>query len=134
MADKTRVSQGSARPCFCEAHGSVPRHEIAPGVLLSCPMCLADTHRERVTLAVRTQLAVRYLDAGLLLGVPEAGFGNLLCVVPEQRAAVAQARSFVEHYDAGRNQILTGAALGKTYLLFAVTKHVAARGAPATHP
>jgi DNA replication protein DnaC len=82
-----------------------------------------------VALAVRTQLAVRYLDAGLPLGLNDVGFDNFDCAVPEQRAAVAHARGFVEHYRAGHNLILTGAALGKTHLLVAVTKHVAARGA-----
>lgn len=114
---------------FCPAHGSVLRREIAPGVLLSCPLCLADAHRERVAFAVRTRLAVRYLDAGLPLGMQDVGFDNFDCAVPEQRAAVAQAQNFVEHYRAGRSLILTGTALGKTHLLVAITKHVAARGA-----
>ncbi|PZU55891.1 MAG: hypothetical protein DI561_00695 [Thauera sp.] len=117
------------RACFCPAHGTVSRREIAPGVLLSCPLCLAEAHRERVSLAVRTQLAVRYLDAGLPLGLNDVGFDNFDCAVLEQRAAVAQAQNFVEHYRARRNLILTGAALGKTHLLVAITKHVAARGA-----
>lgn len=59
------------RACFCPTHGTVLRREIAPGVLLSCSLCLADAHRERVALAVRTRLAVRYLDAGLPLGVQD---------------------------------------------------------------
>lgn len=117
------------RACFCPTHGTVLRREIAPGVLLGCPLCLADAQRERAALAVRTQLAVRYLDAGLPLGMQDVGFDNFDCAVPEQRAAVAQAQNFVEHYRAGRNLILTGTALGKTHLLVAITKHVAARGA-----
>lgn len=114
---------------FCDEHGIMPHRKIAPGVLLSCPLCLADAQRERVALAMRTQLAVRYLDAGLPLGVKDVGFENFDCAVPEQRAAVAQAQNFVEHYRAGRNLILTGTALGKTHLLVAITKHVAARDA-----
>lgn len=84
------------RACFCPTHGTVLRREIAPGVLLSCPLCLADAHRERVALAVRTQLAVRYLDAGLPLGMQDVGFDNFDCAVPEQRAAVTHAQNFVE--------------------------------------
>lgn len=116
-------------PHTCNRHGSFVPKQIAPGIMLGCPICSVEGHRERVALAARAQVESRYLDACIPLGLPDMGFDNFDLAVPEQRAAVAHARSFVEHYRAGRNLIITGAALGKTHLLVAIAKHAAARGA-----
>lgn len=114
---------------LCERHGPFAPRVIAPGVVLGCPACLEEVRREQAAFAARARVENRYLDAGLPLGVQDVGLDNFDCAVPEQRVAVAHARSFVEHYRAGRNLILSGPAEGKTHLLVAVTKHIAARGA-----
>ncbi|WP_306478651.1 ATP-binding protein [Methyloversatilis sp.] len=112
----------------CSQHGPVSRRQIAPGVLLGCGACIEAAYVEQAAFEAHAVVEGRYLDAGLPLGFFGVGFDNFECRVPEQHAALGDVRRFVGRYPAGGNLVLAGPAIGKTHLLVASLKHLAARG------